>query len=250
MPFIAFDADGVCNFCRHHRPLDHHGREALLEAVAPYRRRDGRPDCLVGISGGRDSCYALHVVRNELGMHPVAFTYDWGMVTDLARRNIARLCGRLGVEHILVSADIRRKRAHIRRNVAAWLRRPRLGMVPLFMAGDKAYFRVAQRLRRQVGAPLVILGENRLERTDFKTGFAGVPPALDPDHVYTLPAAGMLGFDPPNDLLDSQEKKDVYASKLFQHRFKAYGDAHMSSTNASFIRGVPATFILRGEYRP
>jgi len=64
------------------------------------------------------------------------------------------------------------------------------------------------------------------------------------------PAAGMLGFDSPNETLDSQEKKDVYANKLFQHRFKAYGDAHMSSTNASFIRGVPATFILRGEYRP
>ena len=64
------------------------------------------------------------------------------------------------------------------------------------------------------------------------------------------PAAGMLGFDPPNDLLDGQEKKDAYANKLFQHRFKAYGDAHMSSTNASFIRTVPATFILRGEYRP
>lgn len=192
MPFIAFDAHGVCNFCRHHRPLKHHGREALLRAVAPYRRLDGRPDCLVGISGGRDSCHALHVVKTELGMNPVAFTYDWGMVTDLARRNIARLCGRLGVEHILVSADIRRKRAHIRRNVASWLRRPRLGMVPLFMAGDKAYFRVARKLRRQVGVELVILGENMLERTDFKTGFAGVPPSLDPDHVYTLPAVGML----------------------------------------------------------
>ncbi len=60
------------------------------------------------------------------------------------------------------------------------------------------------------------------------------------------PAAGMLGFDSPNDL-DSQEKKDAYANKLFQHRFKAYGDPHMASTNVSFISGVPARFILRGQ---
>jgi hypothetical protein len=37
------------------------------------------------------------------------------MVTDLARRNIARVCGRLGVENIIVSADIHWKRENIRK---------------------------------------------------------------------------------------------------------------------------------------
>ena len=102
-------------------------------------------------------------------MNAVAYTYDWGMVTDLARRNISRICAQLGVEHILVSADIVRKRENIRKNVLAWLKRPNLGMVPLFMAGDKQYYYYLKKVREQLGVGLSVLGENMLERTDFKT---------------------------------------------------------------------------------
>jgi glucosamine--fructose-6-phosphate aminotransferase (isomerizing) len=41
--------------------------------------------------------------------------------------------GQLGVENILVSADIKKKRDNIRKNVEAWLKQPALGMIPLFM---------------------------------------------------------------------------------------------------------------------
>lgn len=66
-------------------------------------------------------------------------------------------------------------------------------MIPLFMAGDKQYFYYAQQLRKRTGVDLVILGENMLERTDFKTGFASVRPyQADQDHVYTLPTLSQL----------------------------------------------------------
>ena len=99
-----------------------------------------------------------------------------GMVTDLARRNQARLCGKLGVEHILVSADINKKRNHIRENVNAWLKKPELGMVPLFMAGDKHYFYYANKLRKQTGARLIAMSMNPFEKTDFKYGFSQIKP--------------------------------------------------------------------------
>jgi glutamine---fructose-6-phosphate transaminase (isomerizing) len=193
MPFIKFDQDGVCNYCHHHRKLEFKGAEALEKAIQPHRRPDGGAECVVGLSGGRDSLFSLHYVKKVLGLNPIAYTYDWGMVTDLARRNISRVCAKLGVENILVSADITQKRRFIKKNVAAWLKRPELGMVPLFMAGDKQYFFYLQKIRRQVGAGLSILGENMLERTDFKTGFAGVPPHReDAKHVYTLPTNSKL----------------------------------------------------------
>jgi len=194
MPFVDFDDNGVCSYCRHYPPIEVHGREALEQVVAPYRRRDGSPDCIVGVSGGRDSIYGLHYLKKELGMNPVAYTYDWGMVTDLARRNVARICGKLGIEHILVSADIPRKREFIRQNVEAWLARPSLGTIPLFMAGDKAYFHYLNQTKGQVGVELSFLCENLFERTDFKTGFAGVAPFHDPDHVYTLPIQNKIGL--------------------------------------------------------
>ncbi len=175
-PFIAFDAAGVCSYCHAYEPAALRPR-AELEAILEAHRSNGtEQDCLKMFSGGRDSSYAVHYVVKELGLNPVTYTYDWGMVTDLARRNISRVCSRLGLENVLVSADIRKKRANIRTNVLAWLRKPDLGMVPLFTAGDKPYFFFANRLKEQLGIRLTILSANPYEKTHFKHGFCGVPP--------------------------------------------------------------------------
>ena len=96
-PFIRFDGSGVCNFCNNHRPHALKGETKLRQELESVRRGDGKPEILFPISGGRDSCYALHVVVRDFGIKPVAYTYDWGMVTDLARRNISRMCGALGI---------------------------------------------------------------------------------------------------------------------------------------------------------
>jgi glutamine---fructose-6-phosphate transaminase (isomerizing) len=189
IPFIDFDGEGVCNFCRNYQARQPNPRHLLEERLAPYRRIDGQPDCIVSVSGGRDSSYALHYVKSELGMNPLAFTYDWGMVTDLARRNISRMCGQLGVEHILVSADIDKKRKNIRKNVEAWLRKPDLGIIPLFMAGDKAFFYYANKIKEQTGIGLDIWSTNDLEKTDFKVGFCGIAPENRTGQFYRLKLA-------------------------------------------------------------
>ncbi|MEA3360566.1 MAG: hypothetical protein U9R17_14335, partial [Thermodesulfobacteriota bacterium] len=185
MPYIKFDDEGICNYCKNYKQIKTNGIKSLQGISERYRRNDGSYDCIVGISGGRDSVFGLHFVKTVLKMNPVAYTYDWGMVTDLARRNISHICGKLGVEHILISADIKKKRRYIKKNVIAWLKRPNIGMVPLFMAGDKAYFSHAQRLKKKLGVDVIFLCENMLERTDFKTGFANIKPYFDENFVYT-----------------------------------------------------------------
>ena len=174
MPFIDFDEDGVCNYCHNYIKMNIKGRQEALEAMAPYKRADGKPDSLVMLSGGRDSCYGLHYAVRELGLQPIAYTYDWGMVTDIARRNAARLCGALGVEHIIVAADIARKRRNVRKNIEAWLKKPELGMVPLFMAGDKQYFYYAEQVRKVNQLALTVVSENPMELSKFKAGFCGI----------------------------------------------------------------------------
>ncbi len=190
MPFIEFNSEGVCNYCTGYQKQELKGRDALEEELEKIRHEEaktgrGLADCLVAFSGGRDSSYGLHLLVNELGMKPITYTYDWGMVTDLARRNQARMCDKLGLEHIWVSADIRAKRANIRRNVEAWLKRPQLGMIPLFMAGDKQFYHYAYETGKQTGIKNLIFCSNILERTDFKSGFAGIRPS-------DLPAASDL----------------------------------------------------------
>ncbi|HTL33151.1 MAG TPA: hypothetical protein VL326_08500, partial [Kofleriaceae bacterium] len=169
VPFVDLDAHGVCVDCRNFNPIVTKGRPALEEVLAAR----GTKRVLVPLSGGRDSCFTLHYLKTELGLDPIAYTYDWGMVTDLARRNCSRLCSKLGVEHIIVSADIPAKRTNIRKNVQAWLKKPDLGVIPLFMAGDKQYFWHAEQVQKRTGVSFQIWGNNRLERSDFKTGFCG-----------------------------------------------------------------------------
>lgn len=190
-PFIEYDAAGVCNYCASYRPRYAHmhpveTKREFIRSLEKYRRAGEEPDVLVAFSGGRDSSYGLHLIKKEFGLKPVTFTYDWGMVTDLARRNVARICGQLGIQNILVSADIAEKRNNIRMNVAAWLKKPDLGLVPLFMAGDKHFFRVVNQLKRQTGIALDLWCANPLENTDFKSGFCGVAPDFGKKRVDYL----------------------------------------------------------------
>lgn len=175
MTFINFDQDGVCNYCRNHKKIEVKGEGELEKAVSEYRRNDGKPDCIVGFSGGRDSSFGLHYIKKVLKMNPVAYTYDWGVLTDLGRRNQARVCGKLGVEQIIISADIRQKRANILANLKAWLRKPELGVLPILMAGDKKLLYYEEWLKKKTGIKLMITcAGSGFENDFFKIGLAGV----------------------------------------------------------------------------
>lgn len=173
-PGISFDEEGVCSVCRSYKKIEYKGQEKLLREMKENVSDNSRFDCIIPLSGGRDSCYMIHYAVKELNLKPVAYTYDWGMVTDLARRNIQRMCSELGVEHILISADIARKRKNVQLNVKAWLKHPELFTIPLFMAGDKQFFYYAQLLKKQMNVGTILFGMNRLEETQFKVKFANI----------------------------------------------------------------------------
>jgi glucosamine--fructose-6-phosphate aminotransferase (isomerizing) len=190
-PYIRFDAEQICNYCQSYQPRysGYDSVKAMTEfeqLLSSYRNGSGGPDVLVPLSGGRDSIYGLHLLREVFEVNPITFTYDWGMITDLARRNISRVCGKLGVQNILVAADIQVKRANVRKNVTAWLRDPRVGMVPLFMAGDKQFIRIANQIRGEIGVRLHAWSVNPFENTDFKVGLAGVRPAFQKRNIDDL----------------------------------------------------------------
>lgn len=194
MPFIAFDEQGVCNYCHNYKPRNHpRPKEELFELIKPFRRASG-DEVLVPFSGGRDSSYGLHLIIHELELKPVTYTYDWGMVTDLGRRNVSRMSAKLGVENIIVAADITKKRDYIRRNLNAWIKSPHLGMLSVLTAGDKHFFRHIETLKRQTGVTLNLWGINPLEVTHFKAGFLGVPPDFAEERVYSHGAMKQLRY--------------------------------------------------------
>ena len=186
MPFINFDSFGVCNYCNAYVLRNNpKPKEQLIELIEPYRRKGNELDCIVPFSGGRDSCFGLHLIIQELKMKPLTYTYDWGMVTDLGRRNISRMCSQMGVENIIVAADISKKRKNIRMNLLAWLKSPHLGMMAMLTAGDKHFFKHVETIKKQTGIKLNLWGVNPLEVTHFKTGFLGIKPDFEEKKVYS-----------------------------------------------------------------
>lgn len=223
MPFIYFDKDGVCNYCQNYRPVVNVTNFDLLhEKVEKYRRSTGsQPDCIVPFSGGRDSCFALHVICKELNLNPITYTYDWGMVTDLGRRNISLMCAKLGVENIIIAADLNKKRANIKKNLIAWLTNPNIGLLSLLTAGDKFFFKYVDEVKRETGISLNIWGINPLETTHFKTGFLNQKPAFEQQNVY----------------ISGLRKQMGYHSARFREMFKGSGFINSS---------IPDTLL--GEY--
>ena len=174
-PYIKFDSNGVCNFCKNYEKQNFLGEKKLYDYIEKFRSNSNKPDCLVGLSGGRDSCYGLHLLKTKYGLNPVAYTYDWGLTTDISRVNAAKICGKLGVEHIIRSADIEKKREYVNLNLFSWLKRPHLGMLPIIQAGDKGFYDYGRKLSKELNIKLVVHCTGyQLEQREFFLGFAGI----------------------------------------------------------------------------
>jgi hypothetical protein len=185
MPYINFDEFGICNYCKNYKIRNKpKPKQELFKLVDSYRRTSGA-ECIVPFSGGRDSCWGLHLIVKELDLKPITYTYDWGMVTDLGRRNISKMCSIMGVENIIIADDISLKRNNIAQNLKAWLKSPNLGMISILTAGDKHFFRHVETVKKQTGIDLNLWGVNPLEVTHFKSGFLGVPPDFEEKNVYS-----------------------------------------------------------------
>ena len=194
MPYISFDKKGVCNYCKNYKIRNNpKPKKEIYDLIASYRHHLGA-ECIVPFSGGRDSCYGLHLIVNELKLRPITYTYDWGMVTDLGRRNISRMCAKLNVENIIVADDIEKKRRNIAMNLKAWLKVPNLGMISILTAGDKHFFKHVETIKQQTGISLNLWGINPLEVTHFKAGFLGVPPDFEEKRVYSHGAMKQLRY--------------------------------------------------------
>jgi N-acetyl sugar amidotransferase len=106
-PRISFDAEGVCDHCRDFEknilPQWDTGvnGERKLERIVSEIKKEGKGkdfDCLLGISGGIDSSYMLHVMVTRFGLRPLVFHVDGGWNSELAVHNINALIDGLGVD--------------------------------------------------------------------------------------------------------------------------------------------------------
>ena len=127
VPGIHFDAQGVCQYCHMQDrmekdfPLGEAGQK-ILEGFTQKARAAGKGkpfDCVVGVSGGRDSSYCLYYVKEVMGLRPLAVHFDNGWDSEVAKTNISRLCDALDVELHTVIMDWPESRELTNANIRA-----------------------------------------------------------------------------------------------------------------------------------
>ncbi|MEP2705280.1 MAG: N-acetyl sugar amidotransferase [Roseibium sp.] len=106
-PWIIFDDQGVCNHCQNFkiniipRWMPNHAGKAVLEKKANEIRLKGAGqeyDCIIGVSGGIDSSYLLHVAKEIMNLRPLAVHVDAGWNSEQAVRNIEKLTSKLDID--------------------------------------------------------------------------------------------------------------------------------------------------------
>lgn len=106
-PKIVFDENGECDHCKSFdkdvKPRWHpndYGKRLFREKVTLIKEKaKGKDfDSIIGLSGGLDSSYLLHMAVKEFGLNPLVFHVDGGWNTDIAVSNIENLVNKLGLE--------------------------------------------------------------------------------------------------------------------------------------------------------
>jgi len=103
---IKLDLNGICQFCHMQEgmekefPLNDYSEQKLFDIVNKIKKESSKLefDCVVGVSGGRDSSYLLYYVKKILGLRPLAVHYDNGFDSDTSVSNIFNVCKKLNVE--------------------------------------------------------------------------------------------------------------------------------------------------------
>jgi N-acetyl sugar amidotransferase len=107
---IEFDEMGICQACQSAEQkmrIDWVERERDLRALLEeYRRRAGSNyDCIVPISGGKDSTFQLHVLVKVYGMKPLAVTFNHNWYSETGKYNLQNALEKFNVDHIMFTPN-------------------------------------------------------------------------------------------------------------------------------------------------
>jgi N-acetyl sugar amidotransferase len=157
-PHILFNADGICHHCLNYKKLRTETPKYnfdQFDALVTRMKKRGKKypyDCVVGISGGTDSSYLLHQLKNA-GLRVLAMHYDSGWNTAEAVHNVKVLIEKMGIELYTFKVDWEEFKAI----QLAYLR---AGVVDLDVPTDHALHGALYKSAADKKAPFILTGHN------------------------------------------------------------------------------------------
>ena len=156
---INFDEKGMCDACnfaeRKKKSIDWEEHDKMLQEICDrHRKNDGSYDCIVPGSGGKDSFYASHILKNKYGMHPLTVTWAPHIYTDWGWKNFQSWI-HAGHDNFLMTPNGRVHRLLTRLSTEL-LFHP----FQVFILGQKS---LAPKMSLLFDIPLIFYGENEAE---------------------------------------------------------------------------------------
>ncbi|MFW8600411.1 N-acetyl sugar amidotransferase [Desulfobacterota bacterium M19] len=115
-PTIIFDEEGVCSGCRYHESrskleVDWSEREEMFvriveEARHMAKQRGNSHDCIVPVSGGKDSHYQVWLLKKKYGLNPLLVTFNHAYNSPSGLRNLENLVEKSGCDHVRYTAGV------------------------------------------------------------------------------------------------------------------------------------------------
>lgn len=161
-PTIVFDKNGKCERCNMFesnvaQQWNHgHGHESELQTLLSNIKNTGKGkkyDCLIGLSGGFDSTYVLHMAVKEWGLRPLVFHVDSGFDLPLGVKNINAICNKLDVDLKIAKID----QSDMRNFQIAMFR---TGLACLDIPQDHAFVQMVEQFAVDNDIKYILNGEN------------------------------------------------------------------------------------------
>lgn len=158
-PGITFDEHGVCCACQSfakRKNIDWDKRWAELQALCDKYRGINGPngyDCMIAVSGGKDSHYQTHVMKNLMGMNPLLVSvYDNFPMTEAGRHNIKNISEVFGCDIIAIHPNIKIQKILMRKTFEQYGK-------PTYML-DRYIYTYPLHMAVKFNTPLLVYGEN------------------------------------------------------------------------------------------
>ena len=191
-PNITFDDQGVCNHCRAYQKISYKGETELLKILDAYRGTGRKYDCIVGMSGGRDSSCTLLKMVKDYDMKVLAVNYENPFTHPQAQTNIKNAVEALGVDLVGFKHEGKIHEKTFKNNLITWFQNPSPGMVPMICIGCKPLNWGVLKIARKNDIHLIVNGGNRFEDVYFKKELLGLSKDDRPEIMLTKGIFGIL----------------------------------------------------------
>ena len=191
-PNIVFDKEGVCNYCHAHHKLRYEGESEVLKLLDSHRRTGSKYDCIVTISGGRDSTYTLLKLVKDYRMKVLAVNYENPFTDPQAKVNIENAIKALNVDIVKFRLKNKIHERTFRNNVTAWFRKPSPGLVPMICVACKTIWWDILKIAKKYDIHCIVSGGNRYEDTSFKKVSLGISANENAETSFSKAIFGIL----------------------------------------------------------